>query len=143
MTTEIQVPPIDPQKRLAARAAILRHADAQDCTLYRPDEDDPDAEEKDLGDAKVLFTGLFEAPAEWDAPAQSDFFGDTAAELFVTAYIECEAKPATAGFFVPQVGDYVATITGLGEVVMFYVHDCSEDEHGRKCVLIRDDEPVA
>lgn len=137
------MPPIDSQKRLAARAAILSNADAQDCTVYRPDEDDPDAEEKDLGDAKVLFTGVFQAPAEWDEHERNDFFGDTAPELFVTAYIECEAKPATAGFFVPEVGDYVATMPGLGEVVMFYVHDCTEDENGRKCVLSRDDEPMA
>lgn len=45
---------LDPQKRLAARLAILRHAEAQDCTLYRPDDEDEsdDAEELDLGDAR-------------------------------------------------------------------------------------------
>ena len=56
---------LDPQKRMASRLAILRHAEAQDCTLYRPDDEDEsdDAEELDLGDARILFTGLFQAPA--------------------------------------------------------------------------------
>ena len=39
------------------------HPDALDCTLYRPDENDPDAEELELGDGHVLFEGAFEAPA--------------------------------------------------------------------------------
>ncbi|HBX57594.1 hypothetical protein [Pseudomonas sp. UBA2684] len=134
------MPPIDQPKRLAARLAILQHPDAQDCTVYRSDDDDPEAEEEDLGDAKILFTGVFAAPADWDEHERSEFFGDSAPELFINAYIECEAKPATAGFFVPEIGDYVATMPGLGEVVMFYVHDCNEDEHGRLCTLIRDDE---
>jgi len=142
MPTETLMPLTDPQKRLAARTAVLGNADAQDCTVYRPDENDADAEEKDLGDAKILFTGTFQPPSEWDEHERSDFYGDTAPELFVTAYIECEAKPETASFFVPEVGDYVATMPGLGEVVMFYVHDYIEEESGRKYVLIRDDEPL-
>jgi hypothetical protein len=136
------VPPIDPQQPLAARQAILNHPDAQDCTLYRPDEKDPDAEEQDLGDAKILFLGAFQAPADWDAHERAEFFGDSPAELFVTAAIECEAKPLSAGYFTAEIGDYVATMPGLGEVVMFYVHDCSEDDSGRRYVLIRDDEPL-
>lgn len=133
------MPPIDPQLRLT----ILGHPDAQDCSVYRPDEDDPDAEELDLGDAKVLFTGAFQAPADWDELERAEFFGDAAPEAFVTAYIECEAKPGSAGFFVADIGDYVASMPGLGEVVMFYVHDYSEDQQGRHYTLIRDDEPLA
>lgn len=132
------MPPIDPQQRLA----ILSNPDAQDCTIYRPDDDDPDAEELDLGDAKVLFTGAFQAPADWDELERADFFGDAEPDTFVTAYIECEAKPGSAGFFVADIGDYVATMPGLGEVVMFYVHDYSEDQQGRHYTLIRDDEPL-
>ena len=132
------MPQIDPQQRLA----ILGSPDAQDCCLYRPDEDDPDAEELDLGDARILFTGVFQAPADWDELERADFFGDAEPEAFVSAYIECEARPGSAGFFVADVGDYVATMPGLGEVVMFYVHDYSEDERGRYYTLIRDDEPL-
>ncbi|HLD67172.1 MAG TPA: hypothetical protein VJA19_14115 [Pseudomonas sp.] len=136
------MPQIDPQKRLAARQAILTHAESQDCTVYRPDERDPEAEEKDLGDARILFTGVFQAPQDWDAREREEFFEDADPESFMTAFIECEAKPASAGFFVPEAGDYVACMQGLGEVVMFYVYDCSEDENGRACILIREDEEL-
>ncbi len=134
---------LDPEQRLAARLAILSDTDAQDCTVYRPNEHDPDAEEEDLGDAKILFTGVFQAPEVWAEEERAAFFGDVDPALFMTAFIECEAKPASARFFAPEVGDYVATMPGLGAVVMFYVQDYSEDEHGRKCILIRDDEPMA
>jgi len=136
---------LDPQKRLASRLAILRHAEAQDCTLYRPDDEDEsdDAEELDLGDARILFTGLFQAPAEWSEAERAEFFCDSDPELFEMAYIECEAKPASDDFFMPEVGDYVATMPGKGEVVMFYVHDYHEDDSGRHCVLIRDVESLA
>ena len=65
---------LDPQKRMASRLAILRHAEAQDCTLYRPDDEDEsdDAEELDLGDARILFTGLFQAPAEWSEAERAE-----------------------------------------------------------------------
>ncbi|MDM8347304.1 hypothetical protein P8H27_00095 [Pseudomonas sp. sp1636] len=136
------MPQIEPQQRLAARLAILGNPDAQDCTVYRPDDEDPDAEELDLGDAKILFSGAFQAPGEWDEFERAEFFGDVEPELFVTAYIECEAKPDAAGFFVADVGDYVATMPGLGEVVMFFVHDYSDAEQGRHYTLIRDDEAL-
>lgn len=133
---------IDPQQRLAAREAILGNPEALECTLYRPDENDPDAEEEDLGDARILFTGAFQAPAEWDAEACEEFFGDDDPALFVTALIEAEAEPGSSAFFLPDVGDYVAVIPELGEVAMYYVHDWHEDESGRSCVLIRDDQPL-
>ncbi|MNY52216.1 hypothetical protein D3C86_1878650 [compost metagenome] len=60
----------------------------------------------------------------------------------MTAFIECEAKPASPGFFVPDVGDYVAVMAGAGEVQMFYVCDYSEDDNGLQCILIRDDQPL-
>lgn len=129
---------IDPQHR----QAILNHPDAQDCTLYRPDEANPDAEERDLGDARILFTGAFQPPADWDAAQRAEYFGDSAAELFVTARIECEAKPLAAGYFTAEIGDYLATMPGSGEVVMFFVHDYDEDDSGRSYVLIRDDESL-
>lgn len=131
---------LDPQRRLAARQAILQGEAAQDCTVYRPDERDPDAEEEDLGDARVLFTGPFLAPEEWDEQMRADYFDENDPALFVTALIECEAAPASRGFFMVEAGDYVAATLETGEVVMFYVYDCSEDEQGRRCVLIRDDE---
>lgn len=134
------MPYTDTEQRRAARLAILSHPHAQDCTVYRADEADDEAEELDLGDAKVLFTGVFQAPQEWDALECEAFFGDVAPELFFTADIACEAKPGSAGFFLPEVGDYVASMPGQGAVVMFYVQDYREDENGRSYVLMRDDE---
>lgn len=132
---------IDPQKRMTARLAILGNPEAQDCTVYRPDETDLDAEEEDLGDAKVLFTGVFHAPDEWDEAERAEFFDDADPALFLNAFVECEAQPASKQFFMPEVGDYVAVME-QGAVVMFYVQDYFEDEHGRACVLFKDIEAL-
>ncbi|MHA6495003.1 hypothetical protein ACX0MV_17415 [Pseudomonas borbori] len=125
-----------------SRQTILNHPDAQDCTVYRPDAHDPEAEEEDLGDAKILMTGPFQPPADWDAAEREAFFADSDPELFFTARIECEAKPGSAQHFVTDSGDYVATMPGAGEVVMFFVCDYDEDASGRSYILIRDDEPL-
>lgn len=122
--------------------AILNHPEAQDCTVYRPDVNDPDAEEEDLGDAKIVFTGPFEAPAEWDALEREEFFADSDPTLFFTAHIACEAKQGSAQHFVVEPGDYVASMPGLGEVVMYFVCDFHEDAEGGRYILIRDDEPL-
>ena len=58
------------------RQEILNHPDALDCTVYRPDEQDRDAEEQDLGDGKVLITGAFEPPQDWDAHQREDYYGE-------------------------------------------------------------------
>jgi hypothetical protein len=134
------MPPMDTEQQLAARLAILQHPDAQACTVYRADEQDPEAEEVDLGDAKVLFCGPFEAPADWDAAEREDYFGESAPELFVNARIESEAKPGSTDHFTVDIGDYVAAQPGEGEVVMFYVHDYLEDDTGCTYVLLRDEE---
>ncbi len=132
---------LDPQLRLAARRAVLDSAQALECTVYRPDDNDPDAEEEDLGDARVLFDGPFQAPAEWDAATRAGFFGDDDPALFLCARIECEAAPAARGYFTVEEGDYVAVLAD-GAVQMYYLHDCREDADGCHCVLIRDDEPL-
>ncbi|WP_077521522.1 hypothetical protein [Metapseudomonas resinovorans] len=131
---------LDPEKRLAAREAVLGHADALECSLYRPDENDLDAEEEDLGDARILFTGPFNAPAEWSAQDREDYFGDIDPGAFVTALIECQADPATRDFFLADAGDFVAVVAASGEVQMFYLYDCNEDDDGTHCVLVREDE---
>ena len=128
------------EQQLAARLAILENPQAQDCTVYRADDQDPEAEEVDLGDAKVLFCGPFEAPTDWDAAEREDYFGDSAPELFVNARIESAAKPGSKSHFTVDIGDYVAAQPGEGEVVMFYVHDYLEDDSGCTFVLLRDEE---
>lgn len=117
--------------------SLLDHDDAQDCTVYRPDERDPDAEEQELGDARILFTGPFEAPADWDARDREDYFDGSDEALFVTARIESEAVKGTAGHFVAEPGDYVAVVAD-GEVQMYYVYDLADESY----VLIRDDETL-
>jgi hypothetical protein len=129
-------------KRLAAREATLSDKNILDCTVYRPDDHDPEGDADDLGDAKLLFTGEFKIPAEWDEEARTDFFGELAPELFSMARIESEAGPGTSGFFMPEAGDLIAAMPGAGVVEMFYVYDYTEDEGGRHYVLVREIDPT-
>lgn len=133
---------LDPLRRLDARQAVLDHPQAQDCTLYRPDEDDYEAEEEELGDACILFVGAFEPPADWEAAQREDYFDDCDPQLFFNAFVECSAAIGTPAFFIAEIGDHVASITADGQVLMHFVHDCSETEQGRLCVLLRDDQPL-
>lgn len=133
---------LDPVTRMAARMEILSHAQAKDCTVYRSDDDDEDAEEEDLGDARILFVGPFQAPESWSEAERSEFFDELDPQLFVTAFIECEAAAQSPAFFLADIGDYVATLTASGQVEMFFVHDCHEDDRGRLCVLVRDEEQL-
>ncbi|WP_043310747.1 hypothetical protein [Pseudomonas sp. ML96] len=115
--------------------SLKNHPDVLDCTVYRPDENDPDAEELELGDARIVIEGAFEAPGEWDAAEREDYFDDSDPALFVTALIECEAKADSGQHFVAEPGDYVAVVRGL-QVEMYYVYDRADTSY----VLIRDDQ---
>ncbi|GIZ13982.1 hypothetical protein [Pseudomonas sp. NCCP-436] len=125
-----------------SRQETLAHPDVLDCTIYRPDEHDPDVEEQDLGDARILITGSFEPPVEWDARQREDYFGEEDPTHFVMARIESLGEPGKPDFFQVDNGDYVAVQVSLSEVVMYYVYDHEDDEHGRHYVLIRDDEEL-
>lgn len=103
-----------------------------DCTLYRPDDNDPDAEELDLGDGQVTFGAPFEAPREWDAAEREDYFDGLDPALFVTARLDF-ATPA-------EPGDMLALTEPNGLVVMYFVHDYREDADGRSYVLVRDEQ---
>ena len=81
-----------------SRAAILENPDALNAP-YRPDEYDEEAEEQDLGDARIVITGPFQAPAEWDAKDRDDYFDGTAPEAFVVARIACQAAPDSGVYF--------------------------------------------
>lgn len=121
------------------RQRVLDATESLDCTVYRPDEDDLDAEEQDLGDAKVLFTGPFEPPQEWDAAERDDYFDGIDPALFFTALIASEAKPGSKAFFMPQPGDLLAAMNA-GKVEMYFVCERLDDEQGSSFVLIRDEE---
>ncbi len=111
------------------------HPEALDCTLYRPDENDPDADELELGDGHVLFEGPFEAPAEWDAVEREDYFDGSDPALFFNARIESPAKADSNDFFIAEPGDYLAVMRGM-KVEMYYVYDRADASY----VLIRDDQ---
>ena len=61
-----------PATEQPSRETILAHPDALECTIYRAHETDPDGEEHDMGDARVVMTGPFDAPLEWDAQERGD-----------------------------------------------------------------------
>ena len=130
---------VDPQRRLAAREAILADSAALDATLYRPDDEDEEAEEEELGDARVLLQGPFAAPAQWSEEDRQAYFDGCDPALFFTALIEAEATPGSAAFFLPEPGDYVALMVRADKVEMYYLYDCEETEQGLVCVLLRDD----
>ena len=131
-----------PEKLKVRRLAILEHPQAQDCTLYRSSDGDLDVEEEELGDARLLLAGPFQAPLDWDEEQRAEYFDDCDPALFCNAYIECAAALGSSGFFQPEVGDLCASTTVDGQVVMYFVHDCSENEQGRLCVLLRDDQQL-
>ena len=131
---------VDPQRRLQARRELLAQAESLDCCLYRPDEDDPDAEELDLGDARVLLQGPFQPPADWDEATCAEYFDDTDPADFFAARLEPCAAPGQRGHFRPQPGDYVAVSQADGRVQMYYLYECLELDDGLHCVLIRESE---
>ena len=133
---------LDPQRRMASRLAVLGDCAALDGTLYRAEEQDDEAEEEELGDARILFLAAFQAAESWSPAESAQYFDDLDPGLFVSALIECLAQAGSANFFVPEIGDIVASMTADGRVQMYFVHDCSEDERGMLCVLVRDDQPL-
>lgn len=129
---------LDPLARLQARQQLLADAQALECTLYRPDENDPDAEEEDLGDARILLAGVFVPPQDWSAQDCADFYDGEDPEGFFSARIECEAAPGSSRFFTVEPGDYVAVMQE-GVVSMYFVCDSHEDDAGTHCILQHDE----
>lgn len=97
-----QAAALDPQARFAARQAVLDDAAALDATLYRADEEDEDAEEEDLGDARVLIEGPFVIPADWSEADREAYFDGSDPALFVQARIECLAPASSRQHFTPN-----------------------------------------
>lgn len=121
------------------RPALLEHPDALECTIYRANEADPDAEEQDMGDARILMAGPFEPPAEWSAQERADYFDGTPAEAFITARFECLAEPGSKDWFTVEADDYAAVMEAPGQIAMFYVCERLDDGSGLY-VLIREEE---
>lgn len=137
-----QAAALDPQARFAARQAVLDDATALDATLYRADEEDEDAEEEDLGDARVLIEGPFVIPADWSEADREAYFDGSDPALFVQARIECLAPASSRQHFTPEPGDQVALTRPDGLVEMYFLYEAFEDDHGHHCVLIRDEDAL-
>jgi hypothetical protein len=120
------------------RVDILAHPQALDCTIYRANAHDEEGEEQDLGDARVVITGTFEPPAEWDAKERADYYDGMPPEAFVTAVFACEADVDSKGFFTVEADDYAAVTEPDGSVAMFYI--CEQLDDGSYVLLREEDE---
>ena len=120
-----------------SRDAILNQPDALECTLDRAHPTDPDGEEQDLGDARVVFTGRFEAPAEWDAKQRDDYFDGMPEDAFFTACFASEAGSDSRGHFTVEADDYAAVTQPDGSVAMYYVCERNDDD---SYVLLREED---
>lgn len=120
-----------------AREELLAHSDALSCTLYRAHPTDPDGEEQDMGDARILITGPFHAPVEWDAKTRDDYFDGLPEDAFFTACFACEAESGSPGYFTVEADDYAAVTHADGSVEMYYVCERRADGH---YVILREEE---
>jgi len=127
-----------PATERASRETILAHPDALDCTIYRAHETDPDGEERDMGDARVVITGQFEPPQDWDAKARADYFDGMPEEAFFTALFASEAAADAKGYFTVEADDYAAVTEPDGTIAMFYV--CERLDDGTYVLLREEDD---
>ena len=120
-----------------SRDSILADPDALNCTIYRAHETDPDGEERDMGDARVIITGQFEPPQEWDAKARADYFDGMPEDAFFTAVFASEPGSDSTGFFTVEADDYAAVTEQDGSISMFYVCERLDDD---SYVLLREED---
>ncbi|MCQ4242342.1 hypothetical protein [Stutzerimonas stutzeri] len=120
-----------------SRDTILAHPDALNCTIYRAHATDPDGEEQDMGDARIVITGTFEPPIEWDAKERADYFDGMPPEAFFTALFASEAEADSKGYFTVEADDYAAVTDKDGNVAMYYVCERGEDD---TYVLLREED---
>src|SRR5690606_14557032 len=121
-----------------SRDELLSHPDALDCTIYRAHPTDPEGEEQDMGDARVIITGPFEAPVEWDAKEPAAYFDGMPEEDFFTAVFASEAAPDSRGHFTVEADDYAAVTQADGGIAMYYV--CERTEDGSYVLLREEDD---
>ncbi|CDZ94078.1 hypothetical protein [Pseudomonas saudiphocaensis] len=121
-----------------SRDELLSHPDALDCTIYRAHPTDPEGEEQDMGDARVVITGPFEAPVEWDAKERADYFDGMPEEDFFTAVFASEAATDSREHFTVEADDYAAVTQADGSIAMYYV--CERTEDGNYVLLREEDD---
>ena len=126
-----------PATQTPSRDSILADPEALNCTIYRAHETDPDGEERDMGDARVIITGQFEPPREWDAKARADYFDGMPEDAFFTAVFASEHGSDSKGFFTVEADDYAAVTEQDGSISMFYVGERLDDD---SYVLLREED---
>lgn len=127
-----------PANQQPSRESILAHPNALDCTIYRAHETDPEGEEQDMGDARVVITGQFEPPQEWDAKERADYFDGMPEDAFFTAIFASEAGSDSKGYFSVEADDYAAVTMADGSIAMFYV--CERLDDGTYVLLREEDD---
>lgn len=127
-----------PATQHPSRDSILSDPNALNCTIYRAHETDPDGEELDLGDARVIITGAFEPPVEWDAKERAEYFDGMPEDAFFTAVFASEAGSDSKSFFTVEADDYAAVTEQDGTVSMFYV--CERLDDGTYVLLREEDD---
>lgn len=130
---------IDPATRWQARLQLLADPACLNASVYRPDEDDEDAEEFDLGDAWLVIDGPFQAPADWDAVMRDDYFDGADPADFFAARFEPGATPGQRGHFQARPGDLLAVTEASGRIQMYYLYEVEEAEDSTRLVLIREE----
>ena len=126
-----------PVTQTPSRDSILADPEALNCTIYRAHETDPDGEERDMGDARVIITGQFEPPQEWDAKARADYFDGMPEDAFFTAVFASEPGSDSTGFFTVEADDYAAVTEQDGSISMFYICERLDDD---SYVLLREED---
>lgn len=129
------------QVNKAARQVVLRHPNAMDCTVWRKAvnrvaetsmgglptigglgvldaEDEADYSYTELGDARILFCGVFQGQAGNTIDADT---GLNYPDMPIEALVECVAEPTAEGFFVADKPDMVTVYPGAGIVLSYEV----------------------
>lgn len=128
----------------AARQVVLRHPNAMDCSVWRKTvnrvadapplamgglptigglgvldaEDEADYSYTELGDARIVFCGVFQGQAGNTIDADT---GLNYADIPIEALVECVAEPAAGGYFQADKPDVVTVYPGAGIVLSYEV----------------------
>jgi hypothetical protein len=143
----------------SARLVTLNHPNAMDCTVHRKTynrtdtgtmgglptlgglgvldgEDEPEYTYMELGDAKILFAGQYQAV---DGNMRDDDMSLNYAAPPMEALVECVKQPTDTAFFVADKPDLVMVYPGAGIALAYEVVGVTSPSnippYGRKLIL--------
>lgn len=128
----------------SARLVTLRHPNSMEATLYRKvvkraadstpasmggmptigglgvldSEDEADYEYQELGEAKVVFIGQFQAPTNNMVDADN---GLNYADAPIEALVECVVEPTDPAYFTPDSRDMLMVMPGGGFAIAYEI----------------------